>query len=181
MERVIDTILNQLDGVKKNGKGFTARCPAHDDRSPSLSISEGDDGRVLLHCFAGCTVDQVCESLGMGLNELFPDQRKLSPEQKQQNSEHQRRRKLERKYELIEQWAFLAMAEFRDLTRQIFESEGLDIPDEVVEAVHKLPQVEFYMETLSTGTSEERLDLLREGVLTRWAKLYHSQKKTCLS
>ena len=41
--------------AKPNGRGWMARCPAHDDRTPSLSIAQGDDGRVLLKCHAGCT------------------------------------------------------------------------------------------------------------------------------
>ena len=58
----IDLVIDLLDGVRKSGSGWSARCPAHEDHSPSLSISEGDDGRVLLHCFTGCTTeDSVSE------------------------------------------------------------------------------------------------------------------------
>jgi hypothetical protein len=60
-------------GVRKTGKGFMARCPAHDDKKPSLSISEAADGKILLHCMAGCSVNDVCRSLGIELSELFPD------------------------------------------------------------------------------------------------------------
>ena len=45
--------------------------PAHADRSPSLSICEGHDGRVLVHCFAGCTADQVVSALGLARRHLF--------------------------------------------------------------------------------------------------------------
>ena len=48
----IEDFLTRLDGVKRTGRGWQAKCPAHDDRSPSLSIREGELG-VLLHCFAG--------------------------------------------------------------------------------------------------------------------------------
>jgi hypothetical protein len=48
-----ETVARALKG-HKCGNGWTARCPAHDDRNPSLSITEDRDGRVLLHCFAGC-------------------------------------------------------------------------------------------------------------------------------
>lgn len=44
----------QALGAKGRGPRWIARCPAHDDSEPSLSIGTGDDGRVLLHCFAGC-------------------------------------------------------------------------------------------------------------------------------
>ncbi|MBA3726607.1 MAG: hypothetical protein H0W86_09170 [Armatimonadetes bacterium] len=55
----IDEFLSKLDRVKKTGNGWTARCPAHDDRNPSLSVDEGQDGQVLAKCHAGCTFEQV--------------------------------------------------------------------------------------------------------------------------
>jgi hypothetical protein len=56
-----------------NGKQWTAKCPAHDDRNPSLSISEGDDGKVLLNCHTGCDINDICVSLGYELSDLMPD------------------------------------------------------------------------------------------------------------
>jgi len=49
-----------------------ARCPAHDDASPSLSVREMSDGRVLIHCFAGCSAAAVMESVGLTLRDLMP-------------------------------------------------------------------------------------------------------------
>lgn len=46
-----------------HGAYGTARCPAHDDRSPSLSLRDGEDGRLLVHCFAGCSYEAVHEAL----------------------------------------------------------------------------------------------------------------------
>jgi hypothetical protein len=54
---VID--LAQRFNAKRNGKGWLARCPAHSDKKPSLSIDEGRDGRALLHCHAGCSTDDI--------------------------------------------------------------------------------------------------------------------------
>ena len=69
----IDNLLSRLDKVKRTGDGkYQSRCPAHDDRGPSLSIRETDDGRVLLHCFAGCSVHDVLAAVGMEINDLFP-------------------------------------------------------------------------------------------------------------
>lgn len=45
-----------LLGARRTGKGWVARCPAHGDRSSSLSTAEGQDGRILLHCHAGCSM-----------------------------------------------------------------------------------------------------------------------------
>lgn len=75
-------IVNQI-GVKtghqpkRSGKGYTARCPAHDDRNPSLSIGEGSDGKILLTCFAGCTFEAICASLDLQTKDLFPEQVEL--------------------------------------------------------------------------------------------------------
>lgn len=59
--------------AKKSGHGYTALCPAHDDSTPSLSINEGEDGRILLNCFSGCKTEDVCASLGMTITDLFPE------------------------------------------------------------------------------------------------------------
>ena len=65
-------LLGSLERVKQTGPGrWLARCPARDDRSPSLSIRELDDGRVLLHDFAGCSTEDVMEALGLTLSDLF--------------------------------------------------------------------------------------------------------------
>ncbi len=58
--------------AKPNGRGWIAPCPAHDDRTPSLSIAQGDDGRVLLKCHAGCTHQAIVAALGIEERELFP-------------------------------------------------------------------------------------------------------------
>lgn len=65
--------------AKKSGNGYTCRCPAHDDKDPSLSIDTGQDGRVLITCFAGCTTAAVCKSIGLGLSDLFPVDSKTEP------------------------------------------------------------------------------------------------------
>lgn len=69
---LLQQILQQLESVKPSARGFSARCPAHDDRGPSLSIKEGEDGRVLVHCFAGCTPQEVVTELGLVMADLFP-------------------------------------------------------------------------------------------------------------
>lgn len=67
-------LLNRLEKVRDRGQDrYLACCPAHDDRSPSLSIKECDDGRLLVHCFAGCPVADVLEAVGLGMGDLFPE------------------------------------------------------------------------------------------------------------
>jgi len=58
---------------RRSGKGYLARCPAHGDRRPSLTIGEGADGRVLLNCFAGCRPENVVAALGLSMKDLFPE------------------------------------------------------------------------------------------------------------
>lgn len=67
----IQSFLSRLDRVRQTGKGYTARCPAHEDRTASLSMTSADDGRVLLHCFAGCGAADVVAAVGMELRDLF--------------------------------------------------------------------------------------------------------------
>lgn len=70
---VADNLLQRLDKVRQRGASqWSARCPAHDDRGPSLSIKELDDGRVLLHCFGGCNSDEVVRAVGLDITALFP-------------------------------------------------------------------------------------------------------------
>lgn len=65
--------LSHLEGVKGAGASRMARCPAHDDNNPSLSISEGTDGCILLKCFAGCDIESIVAALGLKMSDLMPD------------------------------------------------------------------------------------------------------------
>ena len=69
----VELLLSKIPDAKQNGKGWSARCPAHEDRRPSLSIAKGNDGRALVKCFAGCTVDAICDAIGLRLADLMPD------------------------------------------------------------------------------------------------------------
>lgn len=69
-----EILLSRLDKVRQTGPGrWVACCPAHDDRGPSLSVRELDDGRTLAHCFAGCTVHEVVSAVGLFLSDLFAE------------------------------------------------------------------------------------------------------------
>jgi hypothetical protein len=50
-------------GGNRRGIGWMALCPAHDDKNPSLSIKDAEDGKVLFFCFAGCAQSSVLEAL----------------------------------------------------------------------------------------------------------------------
>ncbi len=69
-----DTLLLRLDRVKQTGAGRSiAACPAHEDKSPSLSIRELDDGRILLHCFSCNDTQGVLAAIGLTMADLFPE------------------------------------------------------------------------------------------------------------
>ena len=73
MEALADKIITRLDGVKNTGQDrWIAKCPAHDDKSPSLAIREVDD-RILLHDFAGCSTYEIVSAMGLELSDLFPE------------------------------------------------------------------------------------------------------------
>ena len=75
-----DRVLGALAGVRRTGPGrWSAICPAHADRRPSLSIRELDDGMLLAHCHAGCSVDEVVGALGLQLADLYRPRRDRSP------------------------------------------------------------------------------------------------------
>ncbi len=66
------TLLGLLNGVTVRGSRYVARCPAHADKSPSLQVTEGETA-VLLHCWAGCTLTEICSALGLKAADLFYD------------------------------------------------------------------------------------------------------------
>jgi hypothetical protein len=69
----VENLLQCLDLVKKRSADkWQARCPAHDDKSPSLAIKELEDGRILIHCFAGCGAAEILQSIGMSFSDLYP-------------------------------------------------------------------------------------------------------------
>ena len=68
-----ELILSRLEGVRGRGADrWSARCPAHADRTPSLSVGALPDGRALLKCYAGCPTADVLDAIGLDMTALFP-------------------------------------------------------------------------------------------------------------
>lgn len=67
-----EALLERFHGVQRSGTGWAAKCPAHEDRKPSLSIHERD-GKILIHCHAGCSQEAVLAAAGIEARELFSD------------------------------------------------------------------------------------------------------------
>jgi len=76
----LENVLERLQGVKRTGSGWLARCPAHDDSNPSLAISKGNDGKVLLYCHAGCKYEDIIKSLNMDVMDTNKPNRRIIAE-----------------------------------------------------------------------------------------------------
>jgi hypothetical protein len=78
----LESVARRLGGAGKAGGGWSCRCPAHDDRTPSLSLSLGEGGRLLWHCFAGCDQAAVLDGLKSAGVLLNGDARSTEPRPK---------------------------------------------------------------------------------------------------
>ena len=68
----LEKVLTAIGDYKRSGKSYKARCRAHKDKSPSLSISAAEDGTVLLKCHSGCTAEAIVTAIGLTMRDLFP-------------------------------------------------------------------------------------------------------------
>lgn len=69
-DRTTQEVLDRLDRVRATSRGWSACCPAHPDRTPSLSVAEGDTC-VLVKCWAGCELDEIAAAMGLRVSDLF--------------------------------------------------------------------------------------------------------------
>lgn len=73
MTAPIDLVLPRLEKVRRRQPGqWSAKCPAHGDRTASLSVREAPNGSVLMNCFAGCCIEEITAALDLQLSDLFP-------------------------------------------------------------------------------------------------------------
>lgn len=107
-----------VDSRRKGKEQWMGRCPAHRDRSPSMSIAAGRDGRVLVYCFAGCSVDSILSALKLTRRDLFngpppsPAQlAALEAERKATEQERRARRTAEREaWDKVRRWKAIVSA-----------------------------------------------------------------------
>lgn len=70
---LLDPIVSRLEGVRWVKRDqLVARCPSHDDNSPSLAVRDAGD-RVLIHCYAGCSFEEIRAALDMEAHEFFAE------------------------------------------------------------------------------------------------------------
>lgn len=67
----VERVLRLIPDARRSGAKWMARCPGHEDHSPSLCVSEGRNGCALLHCFAGCSIDRILKALGLSMRDLY--------------------------------------------------------------------------------------------------------------
>lgn len=86
MNANLDDILGRLRKVRGRNGSWVACCPAHEDRNPSMTVRETPDGRILMHCFAGCSIGDITGALGVDMSDLFPPRpdpvRPIKPERR---------------------------------------------------------------------------------------------------
>jgi len=77
VEIVLDALRAKGIYLKKEGKGWKARCPLHDDKTPSLQISEGKGSRALIHCFSGCKIEEILAALNLNMSDMFTGRKQI--------------------------------------------------------------------------------------------------------
>ena len=103
----LENVLAHLKGVRSSLRGWTACCPAHADREPSLSIGLGEQGQVLLKCFAGCSLERIVEAMGLSLVDLFPEGARTTEQGSSNGAHHQSLTLLDLSLEKQLPWKFL--------------------------------------------------------------------------
>ncbi len=115
-----EELLSRLDGVRARGGGrWTARCPAHADRTPSLSVREGDKA-LLLTCFSGCSLAEITAAMGIEQRNLFYDTR-IDPESRRRRDAEHRKREAQRKQDGFR------MDQLREAERVIRSARHIDL------------------------------------------------------
>lgn len=71
----LERVIGRLDKVRPSGSGFSAKCPAHEDSDPSLTVSLGAGNKVLVNCHKGCHADDIVKALGLEMNDLWPPEK----------------------------------------------------------------------------------------------------------
>lgn len=73
-EEILNLISHQTGFIPQPGNNgnYKTLCPAHNDKSPSLSIKQVENGKILIKCFANCSLGEICAAIGINVSQLFP-------------------------------------------------------------------------------------------------------------
>ena len=117
----IEDLLSRLDAVRRSSRGYHARCPAHDDRTPSLSVREGERG-ILVKCWAGCSVRKISGAVGLQIRDLFFDS---DPQRCIEAAQYQKQRRQRRESHEKQQGSLIDA--LREADYFVKSRRGLDI------------------------------------------------------
>jgi len=120
----MDDFVLLLDAARRCSRGYTARCPAHRDKTPSLSVSNGDRG-ILVKCWAACTLNEVVAALGLTVADLFYDDRHQDPHEVRRAWRRREAKRQER--EAVQRRDGLRIDAVREAETLIRCASGLDI------------------------------------------------------
>jgi hypothetical protein len=118
-------LVGSLESVRARGPNkWSAKCPAHADKSPSLTIAEGDKG-LLVKCWAGCSLQEVCASLGIEQRDLFYDARDPDPARRRESARQRDQQRQARERQAAQRSTLIDALRAADY--HILSRHGLDI------------------------------------------------------
>ena len=103
---MIDELLSRLDGVRQRGARWSAKCPAHADKNPSLSISKGERG-ILMKCWGGCSLKDICSARGIREADLFFDALDTNPRRRKAAAQERDRKRKALEHDAYQQGALI--------------------------------------------------------------------------
>ena len=159
-QQPVKNVLARLRGVRQVGPGrWKALCPAHRDHSPSLSVREAEDAKVLLHCWAGCSAEDVCRAIGLSLADLFSESSRQTrrARKRKASSEDTTTVELTGKFDRAGINAHRRLAVLYRTANRIFTTYGLEITNDEAWWIRDLPWLECVMEWLLSDDPEINL------------------------
>ena len=159
-QQPVKNVLARLQGVRQVGPSrWKALCPAHSDHSPSLSVREAEDAKVLLHCWAGCSAEDVCQAIGLSLADLFPESSRQTRRagKRKASSEDTATIELTGKFDRACINAHRRLAVLYRTANRIFTTYGLEITNDEAWWIRDLPYMEWVMGLLLSDDPELRL------------------------
>ncbi len=144
--------------AKRTASGYMACCPAHEDENPSLSLSDGQNGKILLHCFGGCPIETICDSLGLQITDLFDSS--LAPPSASERKRIVYSYKDEHNQEIYRKIRIEPGFEGRAKT---FYSERTDENGQIIKNLKGCRKVLYRLPEVMKGLSENKIIFLVEG------------------
>ncbi len=152
----IDDVLSRLKKLRKTHRGWIACCPveSHNDKNPSLSIAESNDGRILLYCHRGCSYQEIVAAMGFSPGDLNPKQ--TPPRNLEEYREAKRRQEQRGIEKALEKWAAETYLILCEVHRILFKM----LPDCDAKIYDTLNLTASYLDILQFGNLEDKNELL---------------------